>query len=295
MAYNTGNVFDAIGGAFFGDGSDGNLVFDNVTTVLGISPASGIYTLNRDIFAQDMTVSSCSVFTNGYRVYVRGKLTISSGASIQCNGKDAVGGGAGLSYTNAGTLWVSGIDGRAGVAANGSAQVGINAGPLTGSCIGGTGGRGGGITGAAGGTGSTQTSNNNFSYGNVILLTTGKAFIGSYTHINGGGGGGSGAISGASGFSGGGGGGGGVVLICAYTLDNLGTISANGGKGGDATGSPSAAGGGGGGNGGLVLVSYRSLANLGTITAAAGLAGAGVSETLAASAGAVGRVVTTRI
>lgn len=296
MAYNTGNVFDAIGAAFFGDASDGNLIFDGSATVLGIAPSISTYTLNRDIYANNMTVNTgVTVLSAGYRVYVRGKLLVNSGGAISCNGASANGPGAGVGYSNAGSLYVTSLSGMAGVAANGSSQNGLNNSANSGAAIGGTGGKGGNVTGGTGGTGSSQTSNPNFSFGNVVTMTTGKVFLGAYTSPPGGGGGGSGAISGTTGSSGAGGAGGGAVLVCAFTLDNRGTISANGGNGGNATGSPSAAGGGGGGIGGMVLVSYRNLASIGTITANGGTPGTGVSESAAGTAGSSGRVVTMRI
>lgn len=67
----------------YGTGSDGNVTFDGSSTVLSLVPSSGNYTLSRDIFCQNMVVNgSALIRTNGYRVFVKNKLTLDDGAFI---------------------------------------------------------------------------------------------------------------------------------------------------------------------------------------------------------------------
>jgi hypothetical protein len=42
----------------FGDGSDGAQTFDGTSTVLGITPSGGAYTLNRSIFCSSIAIRS---------------------------------------------------------------------------------------------------------------------------------------------------------------------------------------------------------------------------------------------
>src|SRR5262245_13994927 len=56
---------------FFGAGTDGGVVFDGSSTVLGIAPSSGIYTLTRSIFPSSMIVQAgVTVRAAGYRICV---------------------------------------------------------------------------------------------------------------------------------------------------------------------------------------------------------------------------------
>lgn len=306
MAYNAGTLFDNVGRLVYGDGSDGTLTFDGSSTVLGISPVTAgsryNYTLTRDITAENITINSTvDLLPNGFRIYVRNKLTIQTNATINMNGGNANGSTAGPGYTNLGSLNVSGIAGAAGKTQNGAAQAGTSAtaGP-TNVLVATTGGNGGAVSGGVSGAGGTSTIiaaglSGDLTYiaKQLFFATTGKAGLNNYYSINGGPGGGGGAIAGSTGASGGGGAGGGAVLICAYELDNSGTISANGGNGGNATGDP--AGGGGGGGGGWVSVVTRFLTKQGTITANGGSAGGGTNQTVGATNGPSGFVNILRV
>ena len=60
----------------FGAGTDGGVVFDGTSTVLGIVPSGGIYTLIRSIFPSSMIVQAgVTVRAAGYRIFVSGTLT----------------------------------------------------------------------------------------------------------------------------------------------------------------------------------------------------------------------------
>jgi hypothetical protein len=310
MAYNAGTIFDNVGRLVYGDGSDGTLTYDGTTTILGVAPVSSggrfSYTLTRDITAENITVNSTvDILTNGYRIYVRNKLTIQSNATINMNGGNASGLTAGTGFGNLGSMNIISIAGANGRTATGAAQNGLNAGPgPTSALLAATGGNGGAVTGGAGGTGGlsslaslTGLSGTDWTYffKSLLTATTGKVIGSSAVSVSGGPGGGGGAISGATGTSGGGGGGGGAVLICAYELDNSGTISADGGKGGNSAGGPTAAGGGGGGGGGWVSVVTRFITKQGTITANGGSAGGGTNQTIGATNGANGQVNILRV
>lgn len=302
MAYNTGTIFDNVGRLIYGDGSDGTLTFDGTTTILGIAPATAgsrkNYTLTRDITAENITVNSAvDILPNGYRIYVRNKLTIQTNATINMNGGNANGSTAGPGYVNLGALYLTSVGGGAGKTQNGSAQAGTaaTAGPNN-VLVATTGGSGGAVTGGAAGSGGTSTTiaaglaGTDYTYlaKQLFFASTGKVGVNNYYSINGGVGGGGGAIAGSTGASGGGGAGGGGIIICTYELDNSGTISANGGNGGNATGDP--AGGGGGGGGGYVSVVTRFLTKQGTITANGGTAGSSVNASAGATNGPNGYV-----
>lgn len=303
MAYNAGTILDNTGRMVFGDGSDGTLTFDGSSTVLGITPVSSggrfSYTLTRDITAENITVNSTvDLLPNGFRIYVRNKLTVQSNATISMNGGSASGLTGGTGYTNQGSLYVNSVAGAAGKTQNGAAQAGsaASAGPAN-TLLATSGGNGGAVTGGAAGAGGTSTlmvvtglSGTDYTYlfKNLFTALTGKVIVNVYNPVSGGAGGGGGAISGSTGVSGGGGAGGGAVLVAAYEFDNSGTISANGGSGGNATGDP--AGGGGGGAGGWVNVVTRFLTKQGTITANGGSAGASTNPSVGATNGANGYV-----
>lgn len=112
----------------FGDGTDGIVNFDG-STVLGLTPSGGIYTLNRPIFCSDMTVASGKVVnTAGYKIFC--SRTLTNNGVIQNVGNPASSGGA------------TGAAGSGGTAVA-TADVG-------GDVAGGAGGAGGTTTGSPG-------------------------------------------------------------------------------------------------------------------------------------------------
>ena len=146
----------------FGNGSDGDLVLDSDTQTedenddgedLGANwVASGV--IQRDLYAANLTIESgVEINTGGYRIFVRGVLTIGgSGCRLYNNGV------AGDNGSNGSGSDEGGGNGGSGAGAGGGA------GSLVGGVAGGNGGSGGdggnshndnghnGLTGAAGGT-----------------------------------------------------------------------------------------------------------------------------------------------
>lgn len=320
MAYNEGPIFENVGRIVYGTGLDGTITLDGTSTVLGIAPVTvggrKKYFLSRDITPENVTVNSgVDLIPNGYRIYIRNKLTIQSNATVNMDGADANGitGGPGIGNVTVdpaltsfgrGTLHMVAGKGGDGRTANGTNQAGLSA---TNTPIytlkAYSGGSGGGVGGGAPGAGGTSTiitvpgaagTDLTYMFTEPIMAMTGKVFTSNFFPISGGPGGGGGATSapGGGGISGAGGAGGGCVLICAYELENNGIISANGGRGANATANP--AGGGGGGAGGWVSVVFRYMTKQGTITASGGLAGASINATSAATDGASGYVTITR-
>src|SRR5579863_10484186 len=73
----SGSVVTYVGVAFFGDGSDGNVTINGVTT------------LSRDMFYANLTIAAgAALNTNGWRIYVAGTLdlTAASAGGISRNG-----------------------------------------------------------------------------------------------------------------------------------------------------------------------------------------------------------------
>ncbi len=251
---------------WFGNGVDGALDFDGVSTVLGIVPSVGIYFLDQDIFALSMRVrTGASIVTSGYRIYCAQTLTIDAMGFI---GNDASAFQGGVP----GNLLGGSDGGNPGAGA--SSQVFPSRGPA------GTGGNGGAgpIGGAAGGIDYLQVG-----YGPYMVATIA---IGEAT--SGGAGGGSGGA--VEGFGGYGGGGGGVVVISAQNIvcpPN--SITARGADGG-AAGAATNFGGGGGGQGGVVfIVTNDTVAP--TCDVSGGAGGAGDGTGTAGAAGSVGAVI----
>jgi hypothetical protein len=259
----------------FGDGNDGNLVFDGVATVNGLVPGAGVYTATRDIYANNCTVTGATttLFMGPYRLYVKGTLTTAAGGKVSSSG-------------NAGTLGGAGgipfVDASVGGSVAGGAS-GANPGANVTNAYGGVGG--GGSGGAAGSNGGTVTAP-------AASLGTPHA-VNPLGQLVGGGAlalvrGGSGGGGGQGGVGGGGGAGGGVLAIAARILNlaAAGDLIAAGGKGGDAN--PSNSGGGGGGGGG-VLILYYAVKNAVTFSAATNCpGGAGGAKTGAGVAGSAG-------
>lgn len=85
----------------YGTGNDGNVTFDGSSTVLSLAPSSSVYTLTRDIFCYNMTVSdSVQIQPNGYRIFVKNLLTLGNSSIIGfTTGSTAVGSIQGGSVT----------------------------------------------------------------------------------------------------------------------------------------------------------------------------------------------------
>lgn len=289
----------------FGDGSDGSVTFDGTTTILGLVPATKVYTLTRDIFTANCTVNAAvTIIGAGFRIFCAGTLTVAATAIIH-NGGGA--GGVGSSGTG-GTAGTAGAGSSSttlgGGTAGGAGASGSNTGAAATNVTaakgfpGGTGigGAGGGATAGSGGAGGTWTvlpaaAGTFRSLPNALTMTslgpTGTAY-----GLLGGGGGGGGSADNADAGGGGGGGGGGNLVVSAYSLVNNGTIHCNGGVGGLGFSTAHDAAGGGGGAGGCLVICTRYTTGSGTATASAGAGGLGVGTYTAGSIGAAGNVVT---
>jgi hypothetical protein len=255
-------------GTMFGDGSDGAVSLDGtVAAPTGMSKSGSIYSLSRDFYAASISLlgASTQLKFNGFRLFVRGNLTTTGGASLNADGVTATTstGGAGQA---AGT--VNGTSAQGGATSPGGAGVAGTAGTNITGAFGGAGGTGGAVTvpGAfAGGVGGIVTaptgsgSLRNLSMAHLGYWVSHAAGTVSHTPFIGGAGGGSGA-NGVNGNAGGGGGGGGGLGICFARVIQLAAVAdlrVSGGAG--APGQTAAqGGGGGGGGGGVLLLGYGS-------------------------------------
>lgn len=275
--------------AIFGVRGNGDADLDGVTTVFGMTLAGSTYTMDRDAYWDNVTLSTgVTLKTNGYRLFVTDALTIASGALVHNSGGNAsgrTGGTAGASGSLLGGQ-AGGLGGEAGATENGAngAQRTVSLGGGGGA---GAAGAGSGSNGTGGTGGSTVAPAAEMgglydlaplTTGHLYGLNTAKTAVEVYVLAGGGGGGGGGSAIDGGGQSDGGGGGGsaGIVLICARQIENEGAIRANGGNGGNAAisgGVGAPAGGGGGGGGGLVRLIYAEKTGAGAVTAGGGTGG----------------------
>ena len=265
--------------AVFGTGADGTVTFDGTTTILGLVPASDVYTMTRPIYCSSCTINAAAMINlNGNPFYDNGLLTING--NINYNGSGAAGGTPGASTggifysaTAAGGTTSAGVGGASAQAfcspylattAGGAGGTASHAGTAGGTAVG---GGGGGTTSGGGGSGGALTiSTAGACYDLDMMLRTGRiANTVAMTFATGGGGGG--------GVGGAGGAGAGLAFVAGRVLAGSGSITATGGHGGNAT--TSGSGGGGGGGGGFVAAEYYT--NTGTVSTsvAGGSAGSG--------------------
>jgi hypothetical protein len=292
-------LIDALYNLPFGDGRDGDVTYSSGTT-----------TLTRDMYYNNLSLTGTAILNpDGYKIYVKGTLSVAVGAKIQRNGNNG-GNGGGASLGTGGTAGTAGtaltqgtlnadIAGSAGSAGSAygsgvSSPSGVAANPSYSN-----------ISSAAGAGGSAGTSTRGANYNTFanfvsvlsgllntpsVNLATVASVFGTNTQYkglagaSGGAGGASGTPNGNAGGGGGGGGGsGGVIWICAKTVNNLGTFEAlggNGGNGGDGNAGGGGTGGqggggGGGGSGGVLYLIHRTLTSLGTVTLTGGTGGTG--------------------
>lgn len=289
ISYPTGSL-TATGGTITTSGGNTIHTFTSGGTFTVTALASNnIYTLTRDVYYTDLTVSTAiTILPNGYRIFGLGTLTLNGTATISRNGNS---GAAGVSSATVG----SGASGGAGGAA-------LADGYLKGCPAGGTGGGdlGGSQLAPVGGTTvSNSIGVNGINEGAVAVTATASnvklianwhlatlldiSSSGSTVKFTGSassGGGSSGSISGGQhGLGGGGASPGGIIAIYfkQIVLGASSIISCNGGvggKGGDSS-IAGAGNGGSGGSGGVIVLVYNKLTNSGTLQATAGLGGAG--------------------
>jgi hypothetical protein len=286
-AFDTGIVSQSA--ATYGNASDGTVNFDGTTARLGLTPSSGVYTLNRDIYLANNSIvaAGATLECAGFRVFCNGNLIINGTIRTLANNAVTSTPGALLSYS--GTIsntTVGTVGGAASTTTTGGA--GTN-GAANG--LGGAGGTGGTESGGAGtpGAGGTVTAPLATVQGlNNIANALAFRVLGTtaYAIPVGGSGGGGGAGDGTNSSGAGGGGGGLLGLYCA-TVSGTGTVAARGGNGGAASATGNAGGGGGGGGGCIVCICGQISPTPPTITAGVTTIG-GVTFTVAGGTGGAG-------
>lgn len=296
----------------FGDGSDGNVIFDGTTDLTDFSSRSGtVYSLTRDLFANNLTINTgVTLKPAGFRIFASADLT--NNGTIHSNGGDGGNGGnasgdtggtagtagaaahaqgslpasligkAGKAGSNQGSAGTAGEDGTDSDKSLGAAGVGGGGGGSgtagVGSDPGGAGGNGGSKTGTV--YNAPRSPQAAYLLADTQPSDTFAVLLGSPSSGSGGSGGG-GNGGGGGGGSGGSGAPGGFVVIFAYRIINNGIISANGGNGGnggngsDGGGSNGGGGGGGGGagSGGVLIFVYGLKSGSGTETVDGGTGG----------------------
>lgn len=291
QAINTTPVATVSLNGVFGDGSDGVVNFDGSSTVLGLAPVAGVYSMTRDLYlgSGSQVSGSARLITHGYRLFCSGTFTIAASAFVSNSGFNPVGSAAGLPGF-AGDLG-GGTQGFGGGSFGGG-----GAGPGASNSIGGRGGAGG--SAATGGTGTGTASNAAAAPAanvggpprNLWQALSGGTTQSSTALYTGGTGGASGSSAGSPAATGASGGGGGIVVISAAVLINNGTIETLGGNGDPATGASGNAGGGGGGGGGGIIVIAGTFTVQGTVRVTGGTGGAGRGLGGAGAAGAAGNI-----
>jgi hypothetical protein len=291
--------------AFFSDGLDGNLTFDCVSPVLGVTPSGGVYLMPKDVAGFDVTIANaCTVDMGNFRFFARGTLTGSGTATISNAGMN----GGVATICSAGSSRTGKI--FQGTAAGGGARTGSAAGiaggnasqaPLYWTTVATTTGAGSGH--GQGGAGGSAGANTGGAGGSVTIVaaTTGRPTFSQFlwgnnentTVVSTGSGGGGGAVIGGTGTgcSGSGGAPGGMLYVGARTCAGTLTISVKGGNGSSAIhGDETGAGGGGGGGGGVETVVCGSKASTyaWTYDVSGGTAGAGIGTGTSGFAGSAG-------
>ncbi len=259
--------------SIYGNGADGDVT------------VTGNTTLTSDMYYDDLTINSgVNLCSNGYKVFVKGTLTLNG--KIHNNGS-AGSGPSGGSGANKATL-------GSGTVKSGATSSGATVGQTVSAenyCAGGSGGAGGtGIyNGGAGGSAQAISSiygGKSILYSSIQAIMGGLFLAGDVAYkINGGNAGGSGGGDGTN-YGGGGGGAGGGVLVCAKTITGSGSIEAKGGNGAAGTGG-NAGGGGAGGGGFVVVISDSDISSL-TINVGGGTGGSGAGSGSAGGNGSVG-------
>lgn len=263
----------------FGSASDGSPDFDGTNTFAFATKSGSIYTLSRNVWAQNVTIRAGVTVNKPWVLYVRGTLTIEATGILADNGNAAIGsaagaqagatripqgvgglGGAGRSIAGSGANGTSIVNGHGGVGGVGGDPSGVS-----------TGGNGGSIS-APGVT--ANRIRDGFLYLSTMMLQSGASQV----DANGGSGGGGGGlqVGSGTGTTGGGGGGAPVSALFANTIVNNGKIQNNGGAGANAVSATldcQSGGGGGGGGGYLIIMSNTPQASAGTIEVLGGSGG----------------------
>lgn len=275
----------------FGDGTDGDVVVDGA-----------VVQLTRNMNYNNLTVINGSfLIPQGYKIKVKGLLTVDATSTIWVSAGTVTGGGDGaagiggigdpilyfaaarLPETYRPTPGADGADGPAPASvdvSNGGAGGGGTASALIeGHVWAGAGGGGGGAVGTNPAPGGTAT---------TVLHGAAGGAGGNAQHIAGN----------HQKAGGGGGAGGGMLEMWVNEIDNNGSIDARGTSGGDGEGDANAqAGGGGGGGGGAIIIYYRRVSGggLGVRNVAGGAGGSSFGGVADGADGAVGYSVAIQI
>jgi len=282
-----GSAYTPTVDGLFGDGMDGDAVLAVLTT------------LSRETYYNNLTITGTGTLKpTGFRIFVRGTLTIQAGGSINDDFNAVTGavgatGGTGLAARNTLNAQAGGgggggtnAVGGAGITSGGNSS--LNGAGLAPSGL--AGGAGGANLGGAGGA-CTQPTQGQRWHGTAWPQQGRFNNGGAQLPFNGGSGGGGGGSNNVLCSGGGGGAGAGLVWVAAKTVVNAGRISANAGAGANGAGTSGDAGGGAGGGGGAVLLATTtSAASVGIVQALGGAGGIGFGAGGAGTAGRPGSV-----
>lgn len=302
-----------MGPILFGDRSDGVVVFDGTTTILGMVPSGSEYKATRHLFLDGGSTVNVGVKLNmtGFYVCTRilGGVGLVNNGVIHNNGGDGVTAVSNLQpagglaagngyYGNAGAAGRPGQNGASIAGANnvGPTWPGLTVGATAGTTgVGATGGVGGGGSGGgeagfAGGNSGTMQATSDVKLGSPHDFDQRRrgrgeavsASGGATTTANWGAGtsGGAGTCASLQSWSGGSGAPGGIIGVFAELYTGTGTIEARGGKAGDSFHTPPNSGavhGSGGGGGGIAIVVVGPGSTTPTVSVAGGAGGIGAN------------------
>ena len=91
----------------YGTGADGDATLDGSSTVLGMIPIANVYSMASDLYFDDLIISdNVRLSPNGYRIFVKGTLSLGTNSIIGYNsgystsGSIAQGGAINTAVTN---------------------------------------------------------------------------------------------------------------------------------------------------------------------------------------------------
>ncbi len=296
--------------ATFGDGADGDIVLDGTNTFAFLSKSGSVYTMTRDIYANNLTINAGSTLEPaGFRIFV--KETFGGAGTVRYNGNNGNAntgqtlGAGGVALSTTGFFKnLAGGNGSHG-ATSGHNASSPAAPTATNPSI--------GVSGARGGRGGGRNDTDDVSVAGgvatapVLKYPTMRSLVIACLDLNNsgvlaqllgtaassGGAGGHGYIT-ASGIGGGGGGAGatgGTIFLACKTFAGTVTFQVIGGNGGNASaigGNGGNGGGGAGGSGGVVIVIYGVKTGTPTYTLTSGTGGTAVANGQAPNIAAAG-------
>ena len=263
-------------------------MFDGLSTVLGITPTAGVYTLPQDVYALNMTIDAgVVVVTSGFVVRVAQTLTIIATGFLDNSGQDGNNDTTPGNGGPIGTLLGGGVGGFGGFDDT-DGLPGADASFYPSREPTKNGGTGGDADVEVGGAGGTTYPQQGFGTYAIDQMAAGNAVAGG---PGGGGGAGAGTTGGNLGGGGGGGGGGGVIVVVAqHLVVPANAIRARGGAGGAGfsvgDGSGNGGGGGGGVGGTIIIVTADSVAPTVDVSGGAGGLGHNAANGTAGDTGA---------